>query len=64
MNLGVLLTICCSFVNILYFGLKFLQYTLNILLSKYVKKIDFLKPEHETTFLGEHLTNYSFGKIN
>ena len=45
---------CCSFENISYFGLKFLQYTLNIhiILSKYEEKnIDFLKPEHKTTSL-------------
>ena len=41
---------CCSFVNILYLGLKFLQYALNILYFRNMwKKIDFLKPEHETT---------------
>ena len=31
MNLGVLSTMCCSFVNISSFGQKFLQYTLKIL---------------------------------
>ena len=29
-NLGALSTMCCSFVNISYFGLKFLQYTPHI----------------------------------
>ena len=42
---------CCNFVNILYFDLKFLQYTQYVILSKYVNKIDFLKLEHETTSL-------------
>ena len=43
---------CCSFVNISYFGIKFLQYTLNILYFEIcLKKINFLKPEHETASL-------------
>ena len=61
-NLGALSTTWCSFVNISYFGLNFLQYILYCKYSIYstvsiyytfkkCKKIDFLKPEHETTCL-------------
>ena len=40
------------FLKISYFGLKFFTvYSQYIILSKYVKKIDFLNPEHETISL-------------
>ena len=42
----------CSFLTISFFGLKFLQYTLNILYFRNIKKKSiFRKPEHETTCL-------------
>ena len=47
---------CCSFINISYFGLKFLRYTLNILYTfEICKKKKILKPEHETTSLSHVL---------
>ena len=43
LNLGVLSTMCYSFVNIFYFALKFLQYTLNILYFRNISKNRFFE---------------------
>ena len=50
-NLDTLDYVMYSFVNISYFGVKFLQYTLIYYTFKICKKNRFLKPEHETTSL-------------
>ena len=46
---------CCSFVNISYFGLKFFQ-ILGLNTFQICKNIDFFKPEHETTSLCDRLS--------